>query len=83
VWTTSLAIAHRTEFAAASIHEALAPDLDAPETLKIQVMFAEKILAADRSGRAVQAAQYTLRSIGPLFGLRLGDAEADAAGLAG
>ena len=62
---------------------ALAHDLDAPEAVAILASFAEEILEAARAGRAVQAAQNTLRRMGRIFGLRLDDEGADAAVIAG
>jgi L-cysteine:1D-myo-inositol 2-amino-2-deoxy-alpha-D-glucopyranoside ligase len=63
--------------------EALAHDLDTPEAVKILGDFAQEILRAAETGRAVQAAQHTLRSMSRLFGLRLDGAGADPGVLAG
>jgi len=63
--------------------EALAHDLDTPEAVKILGDFAQEILRAAEAGRAVQAAQHTLRSMSRLFGLRLDGVGADPGVLAG
>jgi L-cysteine:1D-myo-inositol 2-amino-2-deoxy-alpha-D-glucopyranoside ligase len=63
--------------------QALADDLDTPTAVQILTSFAEEILHAARTGQAVQAAQKTLRSMGHIFGLHLGDEAPESAVLAG
>lgn len=63
--------------------EAMNADLNAPAALSVLTTLAEQIVAAAQNGWRVDAAQATLRQMGQVFGLRLGQAGPEARVTAG
>jgi L-cysteine:1D-myo-inositol 2-amino-2-deoxy-alpha-D-glucopyranoside ligase len=58
--------------------QAMANDLDTAAALGIMADLAAEIRRAARAGHSLQAGQDALRTMGRMFGLRLGDEEAEA-----
>ena len=63
--------------------EAMNDDLNTPAALRVLTTLAEQIVAAAQNGWRVDAAQTTLRQMGQVFGLRLGQATPEARVTAG
>ena len=67
----------------AAFCSALDDDLDTPEAQKVLLSFAQNILDAASLGRMVIRAQDELKKMSKVFGLRLGEQEADMRVIAG
>jgi cysteinyl-tRNA synthetase len=62
---------------------AMANDLDSVAAVEIMTNLAAEICHAAQAGQSVQAAQEALRTMGRIFGLRLGNEEAEAVVVSG
>jgi L-cysteine:1D-myo-inositol 2-amino-2-deoxy-alpha-D-glucopyranoside ligase len=63
--------------------EALANDLDTPTAVATLERLADEVLAADRQGQELKAAQQVLRDMGYVFGLRLDATQPETRVMAG